>query len=182
MRCGVLLWNFVSGRLCPVPACAWRQVVCVTRVGLCVPVRSRRWGRLKSRSSAASRSVWVRSLGCLRWVLCSRAHLVTAPVSRGGCSGERSASVLSPLAGRIHFLGKSPFPCCHLETALGPWRPLEPSRKPAVSLMLLSAKTESHEASCPTGVPAHDHCRTRSRVTVTSRAWKQARVPPSPLR
>lgn len=51
--------------------------------------------------------------------------------------------------------GEVPVLCCHLETALGPWRPLEPSLKPAVSLVLLSAKTESSKAGCRHGGSAH---------------------------
>lgn len=42
-------------------------------------------------------------------------------------------------------------PGCYLETALGPWRPLEPSLKPVVSLVLLSAETESPKAGCRHG-------------------------------
>lgn len=84
----------------------------VTRVG-CVCAAAQHMatdgGASNPTLSAASRPVWVRSLGCLRWVLCSWGHLVMVLVLRGGWSGACSASRLSRLAGRIYFLGKSPF-------------------------------------------------------------------------
>lgn len=107
----VLLLNLVSGGPAPCYCLCVEAGGVGHACGLCVccTTRGHGWGRLQPRPSAASRPVWVRSLGCLRWFLCSRGHLVTVPVSRGGWSGACSASRLSRLAGRIYFLGKCPF-------------------------------------------------------------------------